>query len=317
MEHLPYNDYGRAMRKLFGGRVQKLAIDAGLGCPNRDGTIGYGGCTFCLGEAFSPSYCREHPSIHSQIDAALQFHAQRGRRADFHLAYFQSGTNTHASLDILERLYNEAIKHPAIAGIIIGTRPDCINSETLQLLHHISHSKYVAIEYGIESTFDHTLQHVNRGHNFAAATHAVEQTKALGIAVGAHFILGLPNETRDDIFESIHHINALELDFIKFHQLQIYTNTVMAKEWEAHPERFLFSQNTNTEDYINIIVDIIRRLRANTAIERFASQAPRHLVMHSPLNGIRLDELRNRIVARLHSLQAKQGDYQSLHLSKK
>ena len=312
MEQLPYNDYGRAMRKLLGGRVQKLAIDAGLGCPNRDGTIGVGGCTFCLNEAFSPSYCRTQPSIHSQIDAALDFHSQRGRNADFYLAYFQTGTNTHASIDTLERLYHEAINHPAISGIIIGTRPDCINSEILQLLHHISQNKYVAIEYGIESTNDRTLQHVNRGHDFLSAIRAIKQTKALDIPVGAHFIIGLPNESKSDVLDSIHHINALHLDFIKFHQLQIYANTAIAKEWKEHPEHFILSQSTNAEEYVDLMVDIIRHLRPTTAIERFASQAPRHLLIHSPLRGIRLDTLRNNIIERLSALNATQGDLYSV-----
>lgn len=308
MEHLPYNDYGSAMRRKIGGRVQKLAIDAGLSCPNRDGTVGFGGCTFCLGEAFSPAYCREATSITEQIERALRFHAARDRRADAYLAYFQSNTNTHADTAHLERLYNEALSHPAISGIIIGTRPDCITSEILQLLAYIAQSKYVAVEYGIESVYDTTLNHVNRGHNFAQAVDAVTQTKAAGIDVGAHFILGLPNETTNDILAGLHHINALGIDFIKFHQLQIYRNTAMEREWREHPERFLFGTESSTEEYINLIVGIIRRLDPRIAIERLASQAPRNLIAHSPLKGIRPHELRDMVVNRMLTENLRQGD---------
>ena len=308
MEHLPYNDYGSAMRRKLGGRVQKLAIDAGLSCPNRDGTIGFGGCTFCLGEAFSPAYCRETTSITEQIERALRFHSARDRRADAYLAYFQSNTNTHADTAHLERLYNEALSYPAISGIIIGTRPDCITSEILQLLAHIAQSKYVAVEYGIESVYDTTLTHVNRGHNFAQAEDAVTQTKAAGIDVGAHFILGLPNETTNDILAGIHHINALGIDFIKFHQLQIYRNTAMEREWREHPERFLFGTQSSTEEYANLLVEIIRRLNPRIAIERLASQAPRNLILHSPLKGIRPHELRDMVVNRMLAENLRQGD---------
>ena len=314
MEHLPYNDYGSAMRRKLGGRVQKLAIDAGLSCPNRDGTIGFGGCTFCLGEAFSPAYCREATSITEQIERALRFHSARDRRADAYLAYFQSNTNTHADTAHLERLYNEALSHPAISGIIIGTRPDCITSEILQLLEHIAQSKYVAVEYGIESVYDATLTHVNRGHNFAQAVNAVAQTKAAGIDVGAHFILGLPNETTNDILAGIHHINALGIDFIKFHQLQIYRNTAMEREWRERPERFLFGTENSTEEYADLLVEIIRRLDPRIAIERLASQAPRNLILHSPLKGIRPHELRDMVVNRMLTENLRQGDLYPLAL---
>ena len=308
MEQLPYNDYGSAMRRKLGGRVQKLAIDAGLSCPNRDGTVGFGGCTFCLGEAFSPSYCREATTITEQIERALRFHSERDRRADFYLAYFQSNTNTYSDITNLERLYNEALSHSSISGIVVGTRPDCITSEILQLLADIAKQKYVAVEYGIESVYDTTLSHVNRGHDFASAIEAVARTKAVGIDVGAHFILGLPNENVTNILNGIHHINALGIDFIKLHQLQIYRNTPLEREWREYPERFIFNQEFGTEEYIDLLAEIIRRLSPNIAIERLASQAPRNLIAHSPLGGIRPDELRNRVVQRMLTNGFRQGD---------
>ncbi len=308
MEQLPYNDYGSAMRRKMGGRIQKLAIDAGLGCPNRDGKVGFGGCTFCLGEAFSPSYCRDNNDITSQIESALKFHASRGRNADFYFAYLQSGSNTYADISRLEQIYTEALSHPAVSGLIIGTRPDCITSEIIQLLERLSHDKYICIEYGIESVYNTTLSHVNRGHNFATAVSAIAQTKAAGIDAGAHFILGLPNETTADIIEGVERINSLGIDFVKFHQLQIYRNTALEREWREHPKRFLFSQGFGREEYINLIIDIIRHLSPSIAIERFASQAPRNLIASSPLGGIRPAELRDSIVARMRELGATQGD---------
>ena len=308
MEQLPYNDYGSTMRRKLGGRVQKLSIDAGFSCPNRDGKVGYNGCTFCLGEAFSPSYCREASTITQQIERALRFHLARDRRADYYLAYFQSNTNTYADVEHLEKLYFEALSHPAISGIIIGTRPDCITSDILQLLEHIAQSKYVAVEYGIESVYDATLSHVNRGHDFSAAINAVTQTKATGIDVGAHFILGLPNETTADIINGIRHINALGIDFIKFHQLQIYRNTPLEREWREHPERFMFSHDFDAEAYATLLVDIIRRLDPRIAIERLASQAPRNLIAHSPLGGIRPHELREMVIAKMTGQNLRQGD---------
>lgn len=304
---LPFNDYGNAMRQRLGGRVQKLAIDAALSCPNRDGTIAHGGCTFCLNEAFSPSYCREIHSITEQIDEGIKFHASRGRTAEHYIAYFQSGTNTHASIDTLRKIYHEAVNHPHISGIIIGTRPDCISSEILNLLANIATRKYVAVEYGIESTLDSTLHHVNRGHTFADAEHAVELTRQRNIDVGAHFILGLPGESREHLIRQTEAINTLGLNFIKFHQLQIYRSTAMAEEWASHPERFALN-NITADEYAELIVEIIRRLDPAIAIERFASQAPRNLLLHSPLGGVRIDTLRSKIISKMTSTATTQGD---------
>lgn len=288
--------------------MQKLAIDAAMGCPNRDGRVARGGCTFCLNEAFSPDYCRTTQSITEQIDAGIAFHAARRRTADIYLAYFQSGSNTYAPIERLERLYTEALHHPKIGGLIIGTRPDCISSEILDILEHLSKHHYIAIEYGIESTSDATLEHVNRGHSYDDAIRAVELTRTRSIDTGAHFILGLPNESRQQIVEQTYLINRLKPNFVKFHQLQIYRSTPMAEEWQRHPERFLFNGSTPIDDYLALVVDIIRRLDPDIAIERIASTAPRHLLLHSPLGGIRMDELRNSLIELMRTAQAHQGD---------
>ena len=304
---VPFLEYGRVMRQRFGGRIQKLAIDAGLSCPNRDGRVGIKGCTFCLNEAFSPSYCRECDSLSEQIDRAIQFHLSRNRKAEHYIAYLQSGSNTYANSDKLYRIYTEALSHPNISGLIIGTRPDCISSEILDILEDLSHSYYIAIEYGIESVYNTTLSHVNRGHDFQCAVDAVTKSKARGLDVGGHFILGLPNESREDIINGIAKINRLGLDFIKFHQLQIYRGTAMAKEYAEHPEHFLLANNYTTDDYIELLCDIICHLNPKIAIERLITIAPRHLLLHSALGGIKADELRNRLICRMQQLNARQG----------
>jgi radical SAM protein (TIGR01212 family) len=296
------------MRQRFGGRVQKLAIDAGLTCPNRDGGVGRGGCTFCLNEAFSPSYCREGGSLLAQLRRAMDFHLSRGRKADYYLAYLQAGTNTYSDIEKLRDIYSELLSHPNISGLIVGTRPDCVNSEILDVLEDLSHDKYVALEYGIESVYDATLERVNRGHGFDAAIRAVAMTKERGLDVGGHFILGLPGERARDIVRGVARINALGLDFIKFHQLQIYRGTAMEREYATSPEEFIFAKDFGLDDYVDLVCDVLRHLDASVAVERLLSQAPVRLLSSSPLGGIRPDEFRCRVVERLNSLGAVQGD---------
>ena len=306
---LPYNDYGTAMRHRLGGRIQKLAIDAHLGCPHCHDEEPRGGCSFCLGEAFSPSYCRSRASITEQIDTAIAFHQRRGRKAEYYIAYLQAGTNTYADIDTLTRLYSEAVGHRAISGLIVGTRPDCISSEIVDILDNISHSKYVAIEYGIEATDDATLRHINRGHDFAAAERAVALTRrAKRIDIGAHFILGLPYQTRKSIVAQTAKINALSLDYIKLHQLQIYRNTPIAEEWMTHRERFLLGGEHSASDYADLVVEIIRHLSPTTAIDRLIARAPRNLLLDTPFAGIDPDSFRHMVVERMRRLGATQGD---------
>ena len=305
---LPYSDYGSAMQRRFGGRVQKLAINARLGCPNRDGSISFGGCSFCRNDAFSPSYCRENESIAEQIDRALEFHSSRRRYAEHYLAYFQVGSNSYADVSHLEKLYTEALNHPSIDGIIIGTRADCISSEKLDLLHYLSHRAYVAIEYGIESVYDATLQRVNRGHDFHTVKCAVAATRERGIDVGGHLIVGLMDESREDLIRGMERINALKLNFIKFHQLQIYRSTPIAEEWQNSPERFLFGSPDSLDSYIELMIELLRHLDPSTAVERLVSSAPHHLLLHSPLGGLRPDAVRERIIEQMRSRNLYQGD---------
>ena len=309
---LPYNDYGSRMRSLFGGRIQKLALDAGLSCPNRDGSKGFGGCSFCLNEAFSPSYCRESASLSQQIDKAIDFHNARGRNSSHYLAYLQSGSNTYSDIRRLQAIYEEALSHPNISGLIIGTRPDCISSDILDILDDLSHSKYIAVEYGIESVYDVTLRRVNRGHDFKSAVDAIAQTKARGIDTGAHFIVGLPGESHQNIIDSIAKINQLGIDTVKFHQLQIYRGTAIEREFRDNPQEFLFREGDNADKYVQLICDILRHLDPRIAVERFITHAPRHLLSYSPLRGIRPDEFKNMVIKQMLHLDAIQGDLMQL-----
>ena len=203
-----FNSYAGYFRRLFGDRVQKLSVDAGFTCPNRDGTVGTGGCTFCINGAFTPSYCSPTKSITQQIDEGIEFHRNRYRTAHRYLVYFQSYSNTYAPLERLKAVYGEALRHPDVVGIVVGTRPDCVDEVTLDYLAEVARDRYVAVEYGIESTRDATLRAVNRGHDFAAAERAVRMTAGRGLAVGGHFILGLPGETDAMLLDQTARINA-------------------------------------------------------------------------------------------------------------
>ncbi len=266
-----FNSYSAYFRRLFGGRVQKVAINAGFTCPNRDGEIGVGGCTFCNNEAFTPSYCTPQLSVARQIEEGIAFHINRYRRSSSYLAYFQSFSNTYAPLDQLKSIYGQALSHPQVVGLVIGTRPDCVDEAKLDYFAELARSHYVTIEYGVESTYNQTLERINRGHSFEQAEWAIGQTASRGIHTGAHFILGLPDESDQMLIEQMERINSLPIETIKFHQLQIFKSTPMAAEWDSHPERFSF---WSRDEYISLVIDIIERMRPDIVMERFASEAP-------------------------------------------
>ena len=266
-----FNSYSNYFRRQFGGRMQKLSVNAGFTCPNRDGTLGVGGCTFCSNDAFTPSYCQPTKSVRQQLEEGIEFHRNRYRQADRYLAYFQSFSNTYASLDRLRAVFGQAFELPEVAGLIIGTRPDCIDEGKLDFFATLAQDRYVAIEYGIESCYDETLRRVNRGHDFETARRAVEQTAARGLHVGAHFILGLPGENRAMWLAAADRINELPLNTVKFHQLQIFKGTPMAADYAAHPEHYTFFA---LDEYIDFFIDLLERLRPTLVVERFAGEAP-------------------------------------------
>ena len=300
-----YNSYAGYFRRLFGRRMQKLSVDAGFSCPNRDGRIATGGCTFCNNGAFTPSYCSRGLSITRQIEEGIAFHRWRYREAQRYLVYFQSFSNTYAPLEVLRERYEEALAHPDVAGLIIGTRPDCVDEAVLDYLAELARDRYVAVEYGIESVYDASLRAVNRGHDFATAERAVQMTTERGLACGAHFILGLPGETDEMILEGVKAINRLGLTTVKFHQLQIFRDTAMAQEFDEHPERFRF---WTVDAYIDLVVEVLRRLRPDVVVERFASEAPPRY-HHGPNWGlIRNEELWRRLEERLRERDTYQGE---------
>ena len=233
-----FNSYSGYFKQMFGGRIQKLAINAGFTCPNRDGTVGVGGCSFCNNSAFTPSYCTPSKSVTQQIEEGIEFHTNRYRKAGRYLVYFQSFSNTYAPLEDLRKLYDEALSHPLVDGVVVGTRPDCVDEAKLDYFAELAKTKYVALEYGVESTYDATLRDINRGHDFATARWAIEQSAKRGIHVGAHFVLGLPGESDQMLMDQIDVINSLPLTTIKFHQLQVFKDTLMAAEYDATPEKF-------------------------------------------------------------------------------
>lgn len=301
-----FHSYAAHFRRLFGGRVQKLSVDAGFTCPNRDGTLSRGGCTFCDNGAFTPSYCTPAKSVAQQIDEGIEFHRRRYRTAARYLVYFQAYSNTYAPVERLEALYAEALSRPEVAGLVVGTRPDCVDDERLDLLASIARDRYVAVEYGIESTFDPTLAAINRGHDFACARRAVEATAARGLAVGAHFILGLPGETDEMLLAQAETINALPLTSVKFHQLQLFRGTPMAAQYDADPARFRFR---SVDEYIDLFVAILRRLRPSLVVERFASEAPPRYHYGPNWGLVRNEQLLALLEKKLAEKDAHQGDF--------
>ena len=299
-----FNAYSNYYKTLFGSRVQKISIAAGFTCPNRDGTLSTGGCTFCSNEAFNPSYCTPEKSIQQQIEEGIEFHKRRYRRADKYLAYFQPYSNTYKPFEELKHIYQKALDIPKIAGIVIGTRPDLINEPLLHYLNEIQKTHYVMLEYGVESVYDETLKRVNRGHDFATAERAIRLTAQYGIPCGAHFIFGLPGETKDMMLDAADVISRLPLTTVKFHQLQIFKNTPMAKTYLEHPEEFhLF----NLEEYIDFVIDFVERLNPNIVIERFAGEVPPRYLVSEPWMKLRYDEVLRRIEQRMEERDTYQG----------
>ena len=300
-----YNSYVDHFRAKYGDRLQKLVLDTGFSCPNRDGTVGTGGCTYCDNAAFHPGYSTPDKPLSQQIDEGIEFHKVRYPRTSRYLAYFQAFSNTYAPLEKLRELYSQALVHPAVEGIVIGTRPDCVDAAKLDFLASLQEAgKVVVVEYGIESCYDRTLLRINRGHDFACARKAVEMTAARGLEVGAHFILGLPGETPAMLLDQCTAINALPLTSVKFHQLQLIKGTQMEKEYEKCPMDFW---RPGLDEYLDLIVDILERLRPDLCIERIAGEVPPRFVRQTPWGLVRNFQILKMLDARLESRDTFQG----------
>lgn len=312
-----YNSFVGYFKRKYGERLQKIVLDAGFTCPNRDGKVGRGGCTYCDNAAFHPSYSTSGKSLHQQLDEGIEFHKVRYRTTEHYLAYFQSYSNTYAPLERLKSLYEDALSHPDVVGIVIGTRPDCVDEEKLDYLASLACSGFpggqqskpfenpiVIVEYGIESCYDSVLARINRGHDFETARRAVHMTASRGIDVGAHFILGLPGETRRMMLDACALINELPLRSAKFHQLQIVKGTRMEKEYAESPEDF---ERFTLDEYLDFFTDMLERLRPDLYIERFAGEVPPRFVNETPWGLIRNVELLRLLDAKLQQRQTWQG----------
>ena len=296
-----YHDYGTWIRLRFPYRVQKISIDAGFTCPNRDGRISTGGCIYCDNRTFNPAYCQRQESISRQLEAGKQFFARKYPEMKY-LAYFQAYTNTYASIDHLRKLYEEALSVTDIVGIVIGTRPDCVSDGLLDYLEALNQRCFLIVEYGVESANDETLRRINRGHAFEQSRHAIEKTHQRGILTGAHIILGLPGEDAHESLRQAPIISSLPIDILKIHQMQIIRGTRLAEEYDRNPFHIY-----SIEEYISLIANYIQRLRKDLVLERFVSQSPKDLLIapHWGLKNHEFTDLLNNYL-RLHDIH--QGD---------
>lgn len=299
---LPYNDYSTWIRQQFPFRVQKISIDAGFSCPNHDGKVSCGGCTFCDNRTFNPSYCNPAKSVREQLLEGKEFFARKYPEMKY-LAYFQAFSNTYAPLDTLKMVYEEALAVEDVVGIIIGTRPDCVDDEIIAYLAELSKRTFVVVEYGIGSTYNTTLARINRGHSFECSMEAIEKTHAAGILCGGHVILGLPGETDGMIIQSAETISALPLDFLKIHQLQIIRNTQLAEEWQkGESDIRVFEIN----EYISLLARYIQHLRPTLTLERFVSQSPASMLL-APKWGLKNHEFTHKLLKYMQEHNIKQG----------
>ena len=293
---MEYYDFGTWIRKQFPDyRVQKISIDAGFTCPNRDGKISSGGCSYCDNRTFNPSYCNRKKTIAMQLEDGKAFFSKKYPDMKY-LAYFQAYTNTYDKVEHLREMYEEALAVEDVVGIVIGTRPDCVSDELLDYLEKLSKRIFVLVEYGIESANDETLKRINRGHDFACSKEAVERTHARGIFTGGHIIIGLPGEDAAESLRQAPIISSLPLDILKIHQMQIIKGTRLAREYKEHPFHVY-----SVEEYIDVIVKYISLLRKDLVLERFVSQSPKELLV-APKWGLKNYEFTNLLNNKLKSL---------------
>ncbi|WP_455498141.1 TIGR01212 family radical SAM protein [Coprobacter sp.] len=302
MDGKRYADFGTFLKKYFSGKVQKISINAGFTCPNRDGTKGNGGCTYCNNQTFSPEYCHTEKTISEQLLEGIDFFGRKYPDMKY-LAYFQAYTNTYGEFISLRDKYEEALRMPGVVGLIIGTRPDCMPEQLLSYLSELSRRCFVLVEYGIESTCDETLMRINRGHSFADAVDAVQRTSDAGILTGAHMILGLPGEDRKAIISHAEKLSRLPLSTLKLHQLQLIRNTRMAHEQAVNPERFHLY---DVDEYIDLVIDFIEHLNPDITVERFVSQSPDNLLI-APKWGLKNHEFTARLLKRMAVRDSWQG----------
>lgn len=298
----PYRDFARFLSARFPFKVQKISINAGFTCPNRDGRKGRGGCTYCNNQSFSPEYGKPTKTISEQLADGIDFFSRKYPEMKY-LAYFQSYTNTYDRIASLTDKYEEALAYPGVVGLIVGTRPDCMPDELLDYFEALSKKTFVLLEYGVESTLNKTLERVNRQHTYEESAEMIRKTAKRNIPVGAHMILGLPGETEEDILHHAHRLSELPLTTLKLHQLQIIRYTAMAREYKLLPESFnLFT----LDEYIDLCVRFAERLHPDIYIERFTSQSPAKLLI-APDWGLKNYEVTDKIIKRFQERNTCQG----------
>ena len=298
-----YNDFSSFVRRKFNGRVQKVSIDAGFTCPNKDGTKGVGGCTYCNNNTFNPDYCKPIKPIKQQIREGIDFFNKKYKTQKY-LAYFQAFTNTYAPLEDLKKMYSEALDHPKVIGLVIATRPDCINIETLDYLESLSKKGiFIKLEFGLESTLDKTLDLINRCQKHEDAVKAFSLANNRGLHLGAHLILGLPGESREDMLNHAKKISKLPVDTLKIHHLQIVKHTMMAVQFKKNPNFFKFFE---LEEYVDLVIDFLEILNPKIIIERFFSESPSRMLIH-PKYGLKNFEVKHLVEKQLEKRNTYQG----------
>lgn len=295
-----YNAYSDFIKNKYGKRVQKVTVDAGFTCPNRDGAVAFGGCTYCNNESFNPVYNSASKSITQQINEGIEFLKRRYTVSKF-IVYFQPYSNTYAPLDILKKYYEEALNHPEVIGLTLGTRPDCIDEEKLDYLESLSKKYDITIEYGLESISDQSLNKINRGHDFQCYLNAINLTVKKGLKICTHIILGFPWESKEFWMRTAEVLSGIPFHFLKIHQLHIVKNTVMAKEYKKNPFKLL-----TYDEYIDIIVSFLERLNPEIVIQRLAGEAPPNVLV-APKWGKRNSEILQAIDTELEKRDTWQG----------
>ncbi len=294
-----YNSFGAYLKKRFGKVIHKVNIDAGFTCPNRDGTVGTGGCIYCNNDSFRPGSCKPTLSVRDQVRNGINY-LRRRYRAESFIAYFQPYTNTYAPVSELERLYREALEEPSVIGLAIGTRPDCVDEDKLRLLESLAEDYFVLIEYGLQSIYDKTLSFINRGHDYNDFLKALDMTAGRGIEVGAHIIVGFPTETREEMLAMAEEVSSLPLHFLKIHQLQVIKDTVLERIYREKPFHVF-----GYEEYLEFLVDFIERLSPEIVIQRLFATAPDEILI-AP----RWDRNRHQILHDLEVLLERMNTYQ-------
>jgi len=298
-----YNDFSSFIREKFGGRVQKVSIDAGFTCPNKDGSKGTGGCTYCNNNTFNPDYCKPIKPIKVQIEEGIAFFSKK-YKAQKYLAYFQAFTNTYAPLSDLKEMYEEALLHEDVIGLVIATRPDCIKDEVLDYLEELAKAgNFIKLEFGLESTKNETLEAINRCQTHEEAIDAFKRADGRGLHLGGHLILGLPGESKEDMLEHARKVSELPINTLKVHHLQIVKHTMMAHQFKNTPDMFTFME---LDEYIDLVVDFVELLKPEIIIERFFSESPARMLIH-PKYGLKNFEVKHLVEKRLEEKNAMQG----------